>query len=86
MPDIDLSSGELDTLRLFRSPGQPEDVDPQHFAKLLSLALVEQQEGGPVLTASGRDLLRTREIDEELDDQLDQTFPASDPPKLTRPD
>lgn len=26
-----------------------------------------------------------RELDEELDRQLLQTFPASDPPKITRP-
>ena len=26
-----------------------------------------------------------RELDEELDRQLEQTFPASDPPKITRP-
>ncbi|SDH24218.1 hypothetical protein [Pelagibacterium luteolum] len=26
-----------------------------------------------------------RELDEELDRQLDQSFPASDPPKVTRP-
>ena len=26
-----------------------------------------------------------RELDEELDRQLRQTFPASDPPKITRP-
>jgi len=26
-----------------------------------------------------------RELDEELDRQLEQTFPASDPPKVTRP-
>lgn len=25
-----------------------------------------------------------RELDEELDRQLEQTFPASDPPKITR--
>ena len=25
-----------------------------------------------------------QELDEELDRQLDQTFPASDPPKVTR--
>ena len=25
-----------------------------------------------------------RELDDELDRQLDQTFPASDPPKITR--
>jgi hypothetical protein len=27
---------------------------------------------------------RKRELDEELDRQLEQTFPASDPPKITR--
>jgi hypothetical protein len=28
--------------------------------------------------------LEKRELDEELDRQLEQTFPASDPPKITR--
>lgn len=83
MTDFEVAPAELETLRLFQSPRQPEDVDPQHFAKLLSLALVEQKEGGPELTDSGQDLLRARKID-ELDDQLDQSFPASDPPKITR--
>jgi hypothetical protein len=27
-----------------------------------------------------------RKVDEELDRQLEQTFPASDPPKITRSD
>ena len=30
------------------------------------------------------EMRRKREIDEELDRQLEQTFPASDPPKITR--
>jgi hypothetical protein len=29
------------------------EIDPNHFAKLLSLALIEQKEGGPELTVSG---------------------------------
>jgi hypothetical protein len=29
---------------------------------------------------------RTREIDAELDRELEQTFPASDPPQITRGD
>lgn len=53
MTDNDLTAEELTTLALFLPPGQPMDVDPQHFAKLLSLALIEQKEGGPELTASG---------------------------------
>ncbi|MBJ3785780.1 hypothetical protein [Devosia sediminis] len=57
MTDYDVTMDELETLALFTEPGQPEDVDPQHFAKLLSMALLEQKEGGPVLTDSGRDCL-----------------------------
>ena len=57
MTDYDLTMDELETLALFTEPGQPEDVDPQHFAKLLSMALLEQREGGPVVTDSGRECL-----------------------------
>lgn len=31
-----------------------------------------------------REQREKREIDDELDRQLEQTFPASDPPKITR--
>ena len=31
-----------------------------------------------------REQREKREVDEELDRQLEQTFPASDPPKATR--
>jgi len=31
-----------------------------------------------------REQRERRELDEELDRQLEQTFPASDPPKITR--
>jgi hypothetical protein len=31
-----------------------------------------------------REQRRWRKLDEELDRQLEQTFPASDPPKITR--
>lgn len=31
-----------------------------------------------------REQREKRELDEELDRQLEQTFPASDPPKVTR--
>jgi hypothetical protein len=34
--------------------------------------------------AETREERRKRELDDELDRQLDQTFPASDPPKVTR--
>jgi hypothetical protein len=61
MTDYDLSPEELETLKLFAGPEQPEDVDPLHFAKLLSMALIEQKEGGPVLTATGRERLEERE-------------------------
>lgn len=53
----DLNDDELETLARFGSLEQPDDVDPLHFAKLLSLALLEQKEGGPELTESGRDRL-----------------------------
>jgi hypothetical protein len=33
----------------------------------------------------GRDNDEKRRLDEELDRQLEQSFPASDPPKITRP-
>ena len=53
MTDNDLSAEEIQTLALFKLGNQPMDIDPQHFAKLLSLALIEQREGGSHLTASG---------------------------------
>jgi hypothetical protein len=34
--------------------------------------------------AETREERKKRELDDELDRQLDQTFPASDPPKVTR--
>jgi hypothetical protein len=34
--------------------------------------------------AETREERAKRELDEELDRQLEQTFPASDPPKVTR--
>lgn len=61
--DDDLTMDELETLALFTEPGQPEDVDPQHFAKLLSLALLEQREGGPIVTDIGRERLIRRGSD-----------------------
>ncbi len=60
MTDDDLTMDELETLALFTEPGQPDDVDPLHFAKLLSLALLEQKEGGPVVTDTGRERLAAR--------------------------
>jgi hypothetical protein len=60
MTDNDLTMDELETLALFTEPGQPEDVDPQHFAKLLSMALLEQREGGPVVTDHGHERLAER--------------------------
>jgi hypothetical protein len=53
MTGNDLTADELRTLASFQSRTQPVDIDPHHFAKLLSLALIEQKEGGPVLTALG---------------------------------
>jgi len=57
MTDNDLSAEEIQTLALFKLGNQPMDIDPQHFAKLLSLALIEQRESGSHLTASGIDRL-----------------------------
>jgi len=56
--DYNLSPEELETLALFNEAEQPVHVDPQHFAKLLSMALIEQREGGPHLTQAGLDRLR----------------------------
>ena len=53
MTDNELTPDELKTLAMFRSDHQPLDIDPHHFAKLLSLALIEQREGGSHLTTSG---------------------------------
>lgn len=53
MSDDDLTNEELQTLARFAEPGEPFDIDPHHFAKLLSLALIEQKEGGSILTESG---------------------------------
>jgi hypothetical protein len=53
----DLSPEELRTLARFDSPTQPVNIDPMVFAKLLSLALVEQKEGGPELTEAGLELV-----------------------------
>ena len=58
--DTDLSPEELKTLARFDAEEQPFDIDPLHFAKLLSMALIEQKEGGAELTASGRERLRRR--------------------------
>ncbi|KFL29433.1 hypothetical protein JP75_20985 [Devosia riboflavina] len=61
MTDDDLTYEELETLARFGSLDQPTDVDPQHFAKPLSLALIEQKEGGPALTTAGREHLTRKE-------------------------
>lgn len=52
-----LTKDEFEVLASFDRSTPLPDIDPQHFAKLLSLALVEQQEGGPQLTDAGRDRL-----------------------------
>ena len=49
---------DLEALARFREPTQPLDIEPLGFAKLLSLALIEQKEGGAELTDSGRERLR----------------------------
>lgn len=53
----DLSPEELMALARFHCPTQPVNVDPMVFAKLLSLALIEQKEGGPELTEAGLELV-----------------------------
>lgn len=53
MTDDDLSPDELKALARFQYPPQPVDIDLYIFAKLLSLALTKQKEGGPQLTESG---------------------------------
>ncbi|NGP16877.1 hypothetical protein [Devosia aurantiaca] len=60
MTDDDLTREERATLQSFAGAEQPQDVDPLHFDKLLSMALLEQKEGGPVLTQTGRDYLDER--------------------------
>jgi len=57
LTDNELTPAELETLAKFKSPVQPLDIDPHVFAKLLSLALIEQKEGGAGLTASGEQRL-----------------------------
>jgi hypothetical protein len=54
----DLTPEELQTLARFQSPMPPLDVDPLHFAKLLSMALIVQREGGPHLTEAGIERLK----------------------------
>ncbi|MET3897004.1 hypothetical protein ABIB57_000941 [Devosia sp. UYZn731] len=61
MTNDELTPQELETLASFLSPTVPEHVDALHFAKLLSLALLKQEEGGPVLTDAGLELLNTRD-------------------------
>ncbi|WP_210166231.1 hypothetical protein, partial [Devosia sp. Leaf64] len=50
---------ELRTLAMFKSEKPPSDVDTAHLAKLLSLALLVQREGGTELSKSGCTLLET---------------------------
>ncbi|MET3900033.1 hypothetical protein ABIB57_003996 [Devosia sp. UYZn731] len=57
MAGDDLTAQELQTLASFSAPTVPDHVDPLHFAKLLSLALLKQEEGGPVVTQAGMDIL-----------------------------
>ncbi|SFV31599.1 hypothetical protein SAMN05216456_1392 [Devosia crocina] len=57
MNDYDVNPEELKTLALFQSEQAPDDVDTHHLAKLLSLALLVQREGGTILSDSGRRLL-----------------------------
>ncbi len=57
MSDSDLTRQDLEALARFGEPTQPLDLEPLVFAKLLSMALIEQKEGGAALTASGRERL-----------------------------
>lgn len=57
MTDNQLSDEEFRTLEHFAQAEPRPEIDPLHFAKLLSLALIEQKEGGPELTDAGRDRL-----------------------------
>lgn len=57
----DVTPQEVETLASFLAATVPEHVDPLHFAKLLSLALLKQEEGGPVVTPDGLALLNSRD-------------------------
>lgn len=57
MADNRLTDEEFVTLSSFEHPDATAEVDPAHFAKLLSLALIEQKEGGAELTTPGRERL-----------------------------
>ena len=57
MTDYNVTPDELTTLAMFKSDETPSEVDPGHLAKLLSLALLVQREGGTELSDSGRILL-----------------------------
>ncbi|WP_449397054.1 hypothetical protein [Devosia riboflavina] len=59
MTDYDVTPDELKTLSMFQSDEAPSEVDTEHLAKLLSLALLVQREGGTELSDSGRTLLAT---------------------------
>jgi len=59
MADYDVTPDELNTLSMFQSDEAPSEVDTEHLAKLLSLALLVQREGGTELSDSGRTLLET---------------------------
>lgn len=59
MTDYDVTPDELKTLSMFRSDEAPSEVDTGHLAKLLSLALLVQREGGTELSDSCLTLLAT---------------------------
>ncbi|WP_156464110.1 hypothetical protein [Devosia sp. Leaf420] len=59
MTDYDVTPEELRTLAMSKSEKPPSDVDTAHLAKLLSLALLVQREGGTELSKSGCTLLET---------------------------
>lgn len=58
MTDYDVTPDELKTLAKFDSATAPPEVNTDHLAKLLSLALLVQREGGTEVSQSGRALLK----------------------------
>jgi hypothetical protein len=58
-----------------------------HKERSITARPYKQRPGGRLLMPKEketREQREKRELDEELDRQLEQTFPASDPPKITR--
>jgi hypothetical protein len=60
MSQADLTVEELATLARFEKAPPHLNIDPDHFAKLISLGMLEQKLGGPGLTAAGQEQLARR--------------------------